>query len=399
MFKKLSFLVIDDDKNVALTLKTIINKSYPDSQVFIATDGVEGWEMLTMHNPNIVIADITLPGLNAIQLVKRIREKKDLENTYVIVVTANYDRSQMVVALEQGADDFITKPFSHDELDARFKAAVRIVEMQNELNEGNELLIDLSEELRRDIYDMTLLAVKFCQARIPESTDMLKEVAGASIWIAKQMGETDEVELKDIEISALLSYAGKIFLPDTLVKTPVMINGIPSHNLMNQVPIFARDIISSIRRFKDIGKNLYHLYENFDGSGIPEKLQSWQIPLGSRIIRVILDFEEISHRIKDNPKKILDKMEQEAKRLYDHRVLILLDQYLASTRQTDSEFKELALTVSDLKEGMILTRDIVTNSGMKVMSSGGVLRESIINKILTINTSDPIIGSVFVKKD
>jgi len=75
-------------------------------------------------------------------------------------------------------------------------------------------------------------------------------------------------------------------LPDRLFELPVYSEGNVSDPLMYQIPIVARNIISGIPRLEKVGDILYHIYENMDGTGFPDKLQSWQIPLESRILRV-----------------------------------------------------------------------------------------------------------------
>jgi HD-GYP domain-containing protein (c-di-GMP phosphodiesterase class II) len=192
---------------------------------------------------------------------------------------------------------------------------------------------------------------------------------------------------------------GKIFLPDHLIQLPVMMNGVPNDKLMYQVPVSAREIVSSVGRFKNVGDILYHIFENFDGSGFPKRIQSWQIPLSSRIIRVALDFEETRMRTGMKTREVMAMLSREANRLYDHRIVTLMDQYLAtaSNESGSSRVTERAIQLQDLKEGMVLSRDIITNSGMKLVGAGGTLRTNVIEKILTLNTSDPIIGNVYIK--
>jgi len=118
----------------------------------------------------------------------------------------------------------------------------------------------------------------------------------------------------------------------------------------------------------------------------------------SRIIRVALDFEEISQRtMKKSPKEIFDIISAESNRLYDKRVVILLEQYYATIGSKEKTSIEKAVQLYELEEGMVLSRDIITNSGIKLMPSGAVLKDNIIKKIYSHNSTDPIIGNIFVK--
>jgi hypothetical protein len=139
------------------------------------------------------------------------------------------------------------------------------------------------------------------------------------------------------------------------------------------------------------------LYENQDGSGFPDRLQSWQIPLESRIIRVAVDFYDMVRFFKLRPKDAIDKLRQNLNRLYDHRAITLLEQFALSILQLEGPTNEKPVLLSELVPGMILSRDIYSTNGLKILTAGAVLKDSTIEKIISINTSDPILGNIFVK--
>jgi response regulator RpfG family c-di-GMP phosphodiesterase len=397
MSKKISFLIADDEIPVLITLKTLIAKTFPDATIYETQDGNDAFNIIENKEPHIVISDLNMPGINGIDLCKKIRSIEKHKFIFFIALTASTEKEQRILALKSGADDFLNKPFVFDEFQARISSGVRIAKMQEKLKEENQLLIQLADALEEEIQDMIKLAVKFLQARIPASLDTLKRVADASVWIARKLGINDRDELRDIEISAFLCHAGKIFLPDSMLSQQVMLDGQPSNKLMYQVPVSARDIVSTVRRFKDSANILYHLYENFDGSGFPNRVQSWQIPLGARIIRVVLDYEELLMIGKKSPKESIEELNKYSTKLYDQRVVVLFEQYLAANGLIDRNMREKAVQLAELAEGMIISRDVITNNGLKLMGSGTVLSEKLIERILSHNTSDPILGNLFIK--
>ena len=95
-------------------------------------------------------------------------------------------------------------------------------------------------------------------------------------------------------------------------------------------------------------------------------------------------------------KQAIEAIKRESNRLYDPKVVTLMDQYLA-TINLGPGVKEHAIMLQDLKPGMVLSRDIVTTNGLKIMPSGAILSENIIKRIFSHNSSDPILGHVFVK--
>ncbi|MFW6232601.1 MAG: response regulator [Bacteroidota bacterium] len=397
MEEKLSFLIADDEQGILITREKLIQSTFPESIIHKAENGSSAWEIIKSQNPSVVICDLSMPEMDGLQVLIKTRSDKSLNNIYFIMLTASTDRQERIRALDKGADDFINKPVISDEFRARLRSAVRISEMQTQLADENKLLMELADELEKDIQDMIMLVVQFMQARIPASYECLKRIARASTWIAGQLDDTnDEDKLRDVEIAAYLSHSGRIFLPDHLLKRPVLIDGKPSDKLMHQVPVAARDIVSDVRRFRDIGNVLYHLYENIDGSGFPDRLKSWQIPLISRIIRVPLDFEEILNYSDKSPSEAINDIKRNSNQLYDHRVVVLMDQYLSI--QYDDGPNIRAVLLSELKEGMILAKDIVTEKGMMLMPAGAVLKDPFIEKIISHNTSDTILGNIYIKK-
>lgn len=390
-------LLIIEDKTLVLYLKAIIAKSYPEALIYVAEDGWDGWEIIVNNKPKLIVSDLNIPGMNGIQICKKLREVGEFKEIYFIILTAIIEKAQRSLAMQEGADDFINKPFVEEELKTKLGIAFRIIDLQNKMSGDGQLLNDIAEQLQQDIKDFQNLAFKFCQSRFPSTVDMLRRVAEVSKWIAKSFGDIEEDEIDDIETAALLSYTGKIFLPDTMLKTSVLVDGVPANNLMYQVPVFAHEILSTARILKQAAKILYHIHENFDGTGIPEHIKSWQIPIASRIIRVALDYEELRTFRKIPAQTIIEKLHTESKRLYDHRVVILMEQYIASRGGLDGNIKERAIMLNELQDGMNLTRDVYTNSGIKIVSSGAVLNASLIDKIVAHNSSDPILGLIFVR--
>ena len=396
MSKPLSFLVVDDEESIIISLQALIKKSFPQAVVSKAYDGLEAFNIIKSDHPKIVISDYGLPKMTGLDLCRRVRADINFNDVYFIVVTANNDKKLKFDILEAGADDFINKPFVTEELVARLRSASRYVRLQSRLKEENKLLHDLANELENSITDLRSLAYNLMHARIPNSITKMQKVAVIATWMAKQFNEFDETQLADVDIAASLCDCGKIILPDNLVKLPVVLDGMPTDALMHQVPVQARDILSKVQRFKEAANVLYHIYENFDGTGFPDKFQSWQIPLASRIIRVASDYLDLVYLQQKSSKEALATIMKGSKRFYDNRAVTLLEQYLSLNAAKESGVKEQATQLHELKDGMVLTRDITTNSGLKLVPSGATLRERTIKAIITHNTTDPIIGDIYV---
>ena len=199
MSSKISILVVDDEKAILLTFEKLLAKTFPDIVVYTAENGKEAWDIVSVHHPNIIISDINMPVMDGFQLLIKVRSNPEYNDIFFILLTGNTEVSERIKALDKGADEFITKPVVSVALEARIRAALRIVRLQQQMKEENQLLVELAEELEKDIHDMALLAVKFMQARIPTSQEMLSRVADSSVWIARQLGKFTDDEIRDIE--------------------------------------------------------------------------------------------------------------------------------------------------------------------------------------------------------
>ena len=397
MDRKYTFLIIDDEPAVVLTVERLIKNMFDKCEVFYAHAGESGLKIAIEKKPDIIICDIRMPGLNGLQVLHELRTKKEFEDTYVILMSADTDRQTLLDAMDKGADDFLYKPVHSDILTGKMKSAKRFVDLQTKRREEYNLLLQLANEIEKYAHDLVKLSVKFMEARIPASYKTLQVIADAALWIGKYFDELDNDRMKDLEVAAYLSFSGRLSLPDTLIHKPVIIDGKASDNLMYQVPIAAKNIVSEVPRFKRVGEILYHIYENLDGSGFPDRLQSWQIPLESRILRPILDFDDMIRYFKMRPFQVLEKIRAEINRLYDHRIVTLMEQYILSVLKLEGPTNERPVLLSELTQGMVLSRDIYTLKGLKILTAGSRLTENIIQRIIQINTTDPILGNIYVK--
>ena len=113
-------LVVEDDSNIAGFISTVLETNGYNS--LVATNGMEAISMITSHCPDLVILDLTLPDIDGMEILSRLRSWSSMP---VIIVSARGRERDKVYALDQGADDYITKPCGSAELLARIRTALR----------------------------------------------------------------------------------------------------------------------------------------------------------------------------------------------------------------------------------------------------------------------------------
>jgi sigma-B regulation protein RsbU (phosphoserine phosphatase) len=117
-------LIADDDRMSTLMLERTLSEW--GFEVVVAHDGIAAWERLVgTEPPALAIVDWMMPGIDGIELCRRIRATPRPAPVYVILLTARTSRQDLVAGLEAGADDYLTKPFDPDELRARIHVGQR----------------------------------------------------------------------------------------------------------------------------------------------------------------------------------------------------------------------------------------------------------------------------------
>jgi diguanylate cyclase (GGDEF)-like protein len=131
-----SIHVAEDHPSTRKLLDTILNNA--GFVVTVAANGDEALERFRREFTPVVLMDWVMPELNGIDLCKALRHSATQGYVYIIFLTAKDSKADVVKALEAGADDYITKPFDRDELLARIKTGIRILELERSLKKANE---------------------------------------------------------------------------------------------------------------------------------------------------------------------------------------------------------------------------------------------------------------------
>ncbi|MGF1493562.1 MAG: response regulator transcription factor RpaB [Microcoleaceae cyanobacterium] len=144
-------LIADDESAIRRILSTRL--SMVGYQVVAAADGIEAIEKFESDNPDLVVLDVMMPRLNGYGVCQKIRE---FSNVPIIMLTALGDVADRVTGLELGADDYLTKPFSPKELEARIQAILRRFKQPSELHSlaGEVIQVDqlLVDTVKRRVY-------------------------------------------------------------------------------------------------------------------------------------------------------------------------------------------------------------------------------------------------------
>lgn len=189
-------LVIEDEENISRFIK--LELDHEGYITDIASNGLEGLSKVKEANYNLIILDIMLPGINGIEVCKRIRQFSDIP---IIMLTAKDDIYDKVFGLDTGADDYMTKPFAIEELFARIRANLRRKsdEKHTSILMVKDLIMSLEKhqvtrggktiELRKKEYDLLNYMIR--NKEIVLSRDQILE----NVWGYEYAGDTNIVDV------------------------------------------------------------------------------------------------------------------------------------------------------------------------------------------------------------
>ena len=190
-------LIVEDEESYREALSFMLTKE--GFEVVLAADGEEGLAQFERHGADIVLLDLMMPGLSGTEVCRRLRQRSTVP---IIMVTARDAEIDKVVGLELGADDYVTKPFSHRELLARVRAVLRRgadTELMPDVIEGSGVRMDVERhEVWIDGEPVRLALKEF------ELLEMLLRNAGRvmtrgqlidRIWGADYVGDTKTLDV------------------------------------------------------------------------------------------------------------------------------------------------------------------------------------------------------------
>jgi two-component system, OmpR family, response regulator MtrA len=192
-------MLVEDDLRIRGALELALRDHGYD--VHSASTGEQALELLSQERPDVVLLDLMLPGIDGLEVCRRVRAESDLP---IIVVTARSDSSDVVAGLEAGADDYVTKPVVASELAARIRAVLRRVHPQSvptrigdlQLLVDRAMVLRAGEELRLTKTEFRLL----CELAERPGEVKTREDLLRSVWGYDYFGDT---RLLDVHIRRL----------------------------------------------------------------------------------------------------------------------------------------------------------------------------------------------------
>lgn len=288
-------LVIDDDRMNLKFAEHMLSTVY---SVVTAQSYREALDYLSKKLPSMVLLDVHMPEMNGFELLAEIRKIKSCEDLPVIFLTADSDRETEVRVFQEGALDYIQKPFVPEVVLERIKRILSLRKLQASLESEVARRTAELEESKRKHEILSLQVVKTLASAIDAkdryTNGHSSRVAKYSKEIALRAGKSVEF-LNEIYFVALLHDIGKIGIPDNILNKNSKLTD-SEYETIKQHPSIGVEILKNITEMPNIEIGAHYHHERFDGKGYPEGLSGYDIPEIARIIAVADAYDAMTSR-------------------------------------------------------------------------------------------------------
>ncbi len=270
-------LAVDDEpQNLELIRECLGSEGYHLRTVGTAEEALE---VLETDPPDVVLADLMLPGMSGVDLVHRIRQHEEGRLLNVIVMTASRDQNLLLEAFSSGANEMLAKPFDVMELRVRVRNAL-----------AQKRLLDHLEDAE---------SVFFALARAVEAKDgTTGDHCDRLCVYAVHLGKTLKLGYEDLDTlrrGAILHDIGKVAIPDDILLAPRRLSP-QEWEVMKTHVTRGADLCKHLRTARSTLPIIRHHHERWDGSGYPDGLQGEKIPRLARVFQTVDVFDALTSR-------------------------------------------------------------------------------------------------------
>jgi putative two-component system response regulator len=270
-------LIVDDAPGVTRFFERLLTpKGYA---VHVVHDGDAAFTAVTTLNPDVVLLDVMMPGVNGFEVCHRIKQDRTTRLTPVVLITSLNDNEARVRGLDSGADDFLTKPVDSNELLARVRSLVRMKRYTDDLDSAASII--------------TTLAVMI-EARDGNTEGHCHRMANYATALGRSLGLGDD-DLQTLYRGGFLHDIGMLAIPDDLIRKAGTLEPDEYERIKAHTAVGDR-LCSNLRSLQPVRPIVRYHHERLDGSGYPDGLRGEQIPLIAQIIGVVDVFDAITTR-------------------------------------------------------------------------------------------------------
>jgi len=436
-----TLLLVDDEKAITRALHRLFRKE--GYQILTAESGPEGLETLRRHEipVSMIISDQRMPEMSGAQFLEE--AKVICPEAIRYLLTGYSDMEAVIQAVNKGEiHRYLTKPWNDDDLVLQVRQSLEHYELQYENKRLTELTVaqnaklsELNKNLEQKVEERTRQVIEQNKA-LGQANSMLETSFMNSIRLLASMVETlnpklgkqmrqvaplarkvGEVfnlsasELDKIEMAGMIHDIGLVGFPGELWCKDVKQMSTEQYRMFSEHPVIASIILEGVEKLADVGEIVLFHHEFVNGQGFPNGLKSSQIPLGSKILLAVSDYQSIitswprdarkligytrrhfdasvwnSFTVSDDPEVIIEEAAEkrlliDSNQKYDMDVVSALIKVIRKSKNIDPSH---TISLQDIGAGMILMEDLRLNDGRLLLTKGTKLKGTTIQSIQSI---------------
>ncbi len=264
---KAKILVVDDEKTIVELHRKLLEKN--GYRVMVAYNGVEALEKVSVEQPDLVLTDVFMPGMDGLQLCDRLKRDTATNLIPIIMVTAVDDFDNKIRGIETGADDYLTKPVRPRELYARVRSLLRIKSLTDTLESAETVIFTLANAI---------------EAKDHFTKGHIDRVSSLAMNLGRHIGLSEE-DINTLGKAGALHDIGKIGVKDTILNKPGKLTE-EEFDEVKRHPEIGEKICRPLHSLEPVLPAIKHHHEKYDGSGYPSGLAGEEIPLLARIMAI-----------------------------------------------------------------------------------------------------------------
>jgi putative two-component system response regulator len=247
----------------------------------MAETGAKALAIIQAKPPDLVLLDVQMPEMDGYEVCRRIKASPEGKLLPVVMITGLGSVDDRVLALESGADDFMSKPVERTELLARVQSALRLKAVYKTLDNAQQVIVALAAAVEAK--------EKYTQMHAQRVADMA-HLVGARVGLS-----TSELDI--LYRGALIHDVGKIGVPEAILLKPGRLTE-DEQRQMQEHPVIGERIVRPLNSGAELLSIIRNHHERFDGLGYPDGLSGASIPRGARIVAVCDAYDAL---INDRP--------------------------------------------------------------------------------------------------